>query len=170
MVGSTILCPASITLCFERCIGASIVIGCVSTLMPATYFYGDISCRDMVVHKHWWTCSHLTRQIFLRIRTRRVEQKPVINCSTVCQTWCHPRQEVDRGFSGLWKWIKCNAKFKMRRQEIHQQKAAACSFSVFMWLMSPAGTVGLICGSLRLENPSSCILTRKFMFWLFVQN
>lgn len=44
--GSRILCPASITLCFERCITASIVIACVSTLMPATYCYADIPCRD----------------------------------------------------------------------------------------------------------------------------
>lgn len=57
MAGSTILCPASITLCFERCIAASIVIDCVSTLMPATYCYGDISCRDTLVCKHCRTCS-----------------------------------------------------------------------------------------------------------------
>lgn len=64
MGGSKILCPASITLCFERCIAASIVLACVSTLMPATYCYGDIPCRDTVVHKHWWICLRLTRLLF----------------------------------------------------------------------------------------------------------
>lgn len=61
MAGSAILCPASITLCCERCIAAPIVIGCVSTLMPATYCYGDISYRDTLEHQHG-LCLHSLRR------------------------------------------------------------------------------------------------------------
>lgn len=53
MGGSSILCPASITSCFERCVAVSIVIGCVSTLMAATYCDANIPCGN--------TCLHLTR-------------------------------------------------------------------------------------------------------------
>lgn len=35
-------------------------MACVSTLMSATYCYGDIPYRDTVVHKHRWIRSRLT--------------------------------------------------------------------------------------------------------------
>lgn len=53
VAGSTILCPASITLSFERHIAASIVIGCVSTLIPVTGWH------LLQGHKHPWTRSRL---------------------------------------------------------------------------------------------------------------